>query len=76
MGLILLYIFRGFRQNRSLLHSLGHRFCQPFLSQPLFLSLGLGRVFPGNIAVQILQQVVAGRLELIANQPQPCAACE
>ena len=54
-----------------MLHSLGNGFRQPFFSQLLLLSLGLGRIFPGNIAVQILQQVVAGGLKLVTNQPQP-----
>ena len=41
---------------------------QPLLHQTLPLTLCLRRVFPCDIAIQILQQMLAGGLELIADQ--------
>lgn len=44
---------------------------QPLLHQTLPLTLCLRRVFPCDIALQIFQQMLAGGLELIADQSQP-----
>ena len=44
---------------------------QPLLHLPFPLVDSLSRILPRDIAVQILQQMLAGGLELVANQPQP-----
>ena len=39
-------------------------------AEPLFLPLGLRRVFPGDAALQVIQQVFSGCLELLADHAQ------
>ena len=43
----------------------------PLGLQAFPLALGLGGVTPGDAALQMLQQVLAGGLELIASHPHP-----
>ena len=46
-------------------------FGQAFGRQPGFLCLRLRRVTPSDVALQILQQMLAGGLEFIPDQPKP-----
>ena len=44
---------------------------QSLTKQPFPLFLCLGRIFPGNVPIQILQQMLTGALELVTDHTQP-----